>query len=117
MLTRDCKQLSCVVRFFLDCVAVLQLAHYIMVRKYNVKTRWAKRKSCLISVVRTARILPYACLLGILSFIQPLPKRPHFSPSVKMSGCCLQGIQPCECKRKGYQLVGNQVFRLGSRKE
>ncbi len=47
MLTRDCKQLSCVVRFFLDCIAVLQLAHNIMVRKYNVKSRRAKRKSRL----------------------------------------------------------------------
>jgi hypothetical protein len=36
---------------------------------------------------------------------------------VRMSDCCLQGIQPCECKGKGYQWVGNQVFRLGSRKE
>jgi hypothetical protein len=34
-----------------------------------------------------------------------------------MSDCCLQGIKPCECKGKGYQWVGNQVFRLGSRKE
>ncbi len=47
MLTRDCKQLSCVVRFYLDCVAALQLAHNIMVRKYNVKSRRAKRKSRL----------------------------------------------------------------------
>ena len=34
-----------------------------------------------------------------------------------MSDCCLQGIQPCECKRKWYKWVGNQVFRLGSRIE
>ena len=40
-------QLSCVVRFYLDCVAVLQLAHNIMVWKYNVKLRRAKRKLCL----------------------------------------------------------------------
>ena len=37
--------------------------------------------------------------------------------NVRMSDCCLQGIKPCECKGKGYQWVGNQVFRLGSRKE
>ena len=36
---------------------------------------------------------------------------------VRMSDCCLQGIEPCECKGKGYQWVGNLVFRLGSRKE
>ena len=37
--------------------------------------------------------------------------------AVRMSDCCLQGIKPCECKGKGYQWVGIQVFRLGSRKE
>jgi len=36
---------------------------------------------------------------------------------VRMSDCCLQGIQPCKCKGKGCQWVGNQIFRLGSRKE
>jgi hypothetical protein len=36
---------------------------------------------------------------------------------VRMSDCCLQGIEPCKCKRKGYQWFGNRVFRLGSRKE
>ena len=30
---------------------------------------------------------------------------------VRMSDCCLQGIKPCECKGKGYQWVGNWVFR------
>jgi len=30
---------------------------------------------------------------------------------VRMSDCCLQGIKPCECKGKGHQWVGNQVFR------
>ena len=30
---------------------------------------------------------------------------------VRMSDCCLQGIEPCECKGKGHQWVGNQVFR------
>jgi len=37
--------------------------------------------------------------------------------AVRMSDCCLQGIKPCERKGKGYQLVGNRVFRLGSIKE
>ena len=37
--------------------------------------------------------------------------------TVRMSDCCLQGIEPCKCKRKGYQWFGNRVFRLGSRKE
>ncbi len=37
--------------------------------------------------------------------------------NVRMSDCCLQGIKPCKCKGKGYQWVGNQVFRLRSRKE
>jgi hypothetical protein len=38
--------------------------------------------------------------------------------SVRMlSDCCLRGIKPCEWKGKGYQWVGNRVFRLGSRKE
>jgi predicted Zn-ribbon and HTH transcriptional regulator len=32
---------------------------------------------------------------------------------VRMSDCGLQGIQPCECKEKGYQWFDNQVFRLG----
>ena len=36
---------------------------------------------------------------------------------VRMSDCCLQGIKPCERKRKGYQWFGNRVFRLGSIKE
>jgi len=31
--------------------------------------------------------------------------------AVIMSDCCLQGIKPCEWKGKGYQWVGNQVFR------
>jgi len=30
---------------------------------------------------------------------------------VSMSDCCLQGIQPCECKGEGHRWVGNQVFR------
>ncbi len=30
---------------------------------------------------------------------------------VIISDCCLQGIKPCEWKGKGYQWVGNQVFR------
>ena len=34
-----------------------------------------------------------------------------------LSDCCLQGIKPCKCKGKGYQWVGNWVFRLGSIKE
>jgi hypothetical protein len=30
----------------------------------------------------------------------------------RMCDCCLQGIKPaCECKGKGHQWVGNQVFR------
>jgi hypothetical protein len=37
--------------------------------------------------------------------------------AVIMSDCCLQGIEPCECKGKGYQWFGNRVFRLGSKKE
>ncbi len=39
------------------------------------------------------------------------------SVSVRMSDCCLQGVKSCECKGKGYQWVGNRVFRLGLRKE
>ena len=35
----------------------------------------------------------------------------NYFVSVRMSDCCLQGIEPCECKGKGYQWVGNQVFR------
>ncbi len=31
--------------------------------------------------------------------------------SVRMSDC-LQGIELCECKGKGHQWIGNQVFRL-----
>jgi hypothetical protein len=31
--------------------------------------------------------------------------------TVRMSDCCLQGIQPCECKGEGHRWVGNQVFR------
>ena len=38
-------------------------------------------------------------------------------PTVRMSDCCLQGIEPCEWKGKRYQWVGNRVFRLGSIKE
>jgi len=30
---------------------------------------------------------------------------------VRMSDCCLQGIQTCECKGEGHRWVGNQVFR------
>jgi hypothetical protein len=30
---------------------------------------------------------------------------------VRMSDCCLQGIQPCKCKGEGHQWAGNQVFR------
>ena len=30
---------------------------------------------------------------------------------VRMSDCCLQGIQPCECKGEEHRWVGNQVFR------
>ena len=37
--------------------------------------------------------------------------------TVRMSDCCLQGIEPCECKRKGHRWIDNRVFRLGSRKE
>ncbi len=29
---------------------------------------------------------------------------------VGMSDCCLQGIEPCECKRKGHQWIGNQIL-------
>ena len=39
------------------------------------------------------------------------------SKIVRMSDCCLQGIQSCKWKGKGHQWVGNQVFRLGLRKE
>jgi hypothetical protein len=31
---------------------------------------------------------------------------------VRMSDCCLQGIQPCECKGEGHRWVGNQVFKM-----
>jgi hypothetical protein len=34
-----------------------------------------------------------------------------------MSDCCLQGIEPCECKGEGHQLIGNQVFRLAEEKK
>ncbi len=37
---------------------------------------------------------------------------------VRMSDCCLQGIQPCKCKGEEHRWVGNQVFRwLGLTKE
>jgi hypothetical protein len=29
---------------------------------------------------------------------------------VGMSDCCLQGIEPCECKRKGHRWIGNQIL-------
>jgi len=48
-------------------------------------------------------------------FLDPLPVYEFLY--VRMSDCCLQGIKPCECKGKGFQWVGNQVFRLGLRKE
>ncbi len=32
-------------------------------------------------------------------------------PTVGLSDCCLQGIQPCKCKGEGCQWIGNQVFR------
>jgi hypothetical protein len=38
--------------------------------------------------------------------------------TVMMPDCCLQGIQPCECKGEGHRWIGNQVFRwLGLTKE
>jgi hypothetical protein len=30
---------------------------------------------------------------------------------VRMPDCCLQGIQPFECKGEGHRWIGNQVFR------
>jgi hypothetical protein len=36
---------------------------------------------------------------------------------VRIDSWASWGIQPCECKGKGYQWVGNQVFRLGLRQE
>ena len=30
--------------------------------------------------------------------------------AVRMSDCCLQGIQPCECKGEGHRWIGNQVL-------
>ena len=65
-------QLSCVVRFHLDCVAVLQLAHNIMVWKYNVKSRRAKRKLCL-DQCRQDRAHSSLCLpLGDFVVIPPI---------------------------------------------
>jgi hypothetical protein len=29
---------------------------------------------------------------------------------VRMSDCCLQGIEPCEGKRKGHRWIGNQIL-------
>jgi hypothetical protein len=44
--------------------------------------------------------------------------RDTWSITVRMSDCCLQGIEPCKCKGKGHQWIGNQVFKqLGLRKE
>ena len=69
MLTPDCKQLSCAVHFFQ--IVLQQLAYNMMVR--IMSSQGGQRGSrVLISVVRTARILPYACLLGILLFIPPI---------------------------------------------
>ena len=31
---------------------------------------------------------------------------------VRMSDCCLQGIQPCKCKVEEHRWIVNQVFRL-----
>jgi len=45
-----------------------------------------------------------ANVLLIHRFMEGLP------PLVRMSDCCLQGIQPCKCKREGHQWVGNQVL-------
>ena len=30
---------------------------------------------------------------------------------VRISDCCLQGIQPCKFKGEGHRLVDNQIFR------
>jgi hypothetical protein len=38
-----------------------------------------------------------------------LPAAGH-ARSVKMSDCCLQGIEPCKCKRKGHRWIGNQIL-------
>ena len=38
----------------------------------------------------------------------------HMMPTeeltVRMSDCCLQGIQPCKCKGEGHQWIDNQVL-------
>jgi len=49
-------------------------------------------------------------------FVSPMVHPTTGETIVRMSDC-VQGIEPCECKGKGYQLVGNRVFRLGSIKE
>ncbi len=32
--------------------------------------------------------------------------------TVGMCDCCLEGIEPCECKGNIHPWIGNQVFRL-----
>ncbi len=44
-----------------------------------------------------------------------LPKSPRallndLEVIVRMSDCCLQGIEPYECKRKGHRWIGNQIL-------
>ena len=29
---------------------------------------------------------------------------------MRMSDCCLQGIEPCECKGEGHRWIDNQVL-------
>ena len=51
------------------------------------------------------------CLAGIVPRVIGVAVEDMEKASVRMFDCCLQGIEPCECKGKGYQWVGNQVFR------
>ncbi len=37
-------------------------------------------------------------------------KKMHHVCHVRMSDCCLQGIEPCECKRKRHRWIGNQIL-------
>ncbi len=42
---------------------------------------------------------------------EPPPKVLELSPMGVGMSDCVQGFEPCKCKGKGYQWVGNQVFR------
>jgi hypothetical protein len=54
-------------------------------------------------------------LRNMFSIVSCTKSGVHFRPMgntfVRMSDC-LEGIEPCKCKGKGHQWMGNQVFRL-----